>query len=209
MTLAALIAVAALAALAVGAANFLRARDLPPDVGRHLAGVLGGFAYLLGVLMLDAPTATGLAALAALALLGLRLGAPAATRGVRGGRGGRRWGEVVYAAAGSASLAVGWLWLGDRWLAFLPIAFMAWGDNAAGLARLAAGHGAARVMLPPAAMLATCLAVAALVAPGWVGLGGAVAATAAERLRPTDHPFWDDNWAIVAGSLLVMAPSGG
>lgn len=197
--------VAALTVLAVGAANVLRRRGLPPETGRHLAGVLGGVAYLVAALALEPAVAVALSALAALALLVLRLAAPAATRGVRGGRSDRRWGEVVYAAAGAASLAVGWLWLGDRWLGFLPVAFMAWGDSAAGLSRLVAPKDAAGAALPPAAMFAACLAVVALLAPGPVGAIGAVAAVAAETVRPTAHPLWDDNWTIVAASLGVMA----
>ena len=37
---------------------------------------------------------------------------------------------------GTAALAIGWGLLGDRWLGFLLIPFVAWGDSAAGLARV-------------------------------------------------------------------------
>jgi len=54
-------------------------------------------------------------------------------------------------------------------------------------------------------MLVVCLAAAVLYQPYWIGAIGAIAATAVERFRPTTHPLWDDNWAIVAASLTVMA----
>lgn len=107
--------------------------------------------------------------------------------------------------AGAASIAVGWGLLGDRWLAFVPIAFMAWGDNAAGIVRAGFLTGRERDPWPSTAMLAVCLGAAALYQPYWIGALGAVAATAAERFRPIAHPLWDDNWAIVAASLSVMA----
>ena len=106
--------------------------------------------------------------------------------------------------AGTASLAVGWGLLGDRWLAFLPIAFMARGDNAAGLARATIGHLASANLWPSVAMLGVCLAAAALYQPYWIGAVGAVIATAAERRRPIVHAIYDDNLHVVAVSLAVM-----
>jgi dolichol kinase len=127
-------------------------------------------------------------------------------RGVAGMRSTERWGEIAYPLAGTVSLAIGWLWLGDRWLAFAPIAFMAWGDNLSGLVRDNVGTSPVRRFWPSAAMLAVCLIVALTVQPYWAGAVGALAATAVESYRPTTHPAWDDNWAVVAASLCVMGP---
>jgi dolichol kinase len=107
--------------------------------------------------------------------------------------------------AGTASLAIGWGLLGNKWLAFAPIAFMAWGDNTAGLARATVWRGKAMSMWPSVVMLGTSLVVATLFQPYWIGALGAVVATAAERFRPIVHGLWDDNWVVVAVSLSVMA----
>lgn len=45
--------------------------------------------------------------------------------GVKGNLPSQAWSEVTYALGVTAALALGWGLLGDRWLAFLPIAFMA------------------------------------------------------------------------------------
>jgi dolichol kinase len=160
--------------------------------------------YLIAVLALDAWTATALSGAVALLILALRLRFRGQLRGVSGAA-GERWGEVAYPLAGAASIAVGWGLLGDRWLAFIPIAFMAWGDNVAGVVRTQVRSGRETNPWPSTAMLAVCLGMASLYQPYWVGAAGAVAATAAERFHPTAHPLWDDNWAIVAASLLAMA----
>jgi hypothetical protein len=120
------------------------------------------------------------------------------------------------------SLAIGWGLLGDRWLGFMPIAFMAWGDRVAGLVTAAVRSGnvagfltaAVRsgnipIILPSIAMLIVCLAAALLFQPYWIGVLGAMVATVAERFRLIAHGLWDDNWvpddpAIVATSLAVM-----
>ena len=119
----------------------------------------------------------------------------------------RAWAEVTFAMAGTASLAVGWGLLGDRWLAFLPIAFMAWGDSIAGFLRasLWRGNVARAGLWPSVAMLGVCLAAAPLYQPYWIGALGALVATAAERRRPMIRVVWDDNLNVVAASLSVMA----
>ena len=114
------------------------------------------------------------------------------------------WSEITFGLGGVASLAVGWGWLGDRWLAFLPIAFMAWGDSIAGLARATIWHKKRASLWPSMAMLSICLAAAALYQPYWIGAVGGVAATIAERKRPRLGVWWDDNLNVVAVSLAVM-----
>ena len=107
--------------------------------------------------------------------------------------------------AGTISLAVGWGLLGDRWLAFVPIAFMAWGDSVAGLTRdFSHRRGTDVKTVPSTAMLASCLAIGVLFQPYWIGALGAIFAAAAERFTPTVLSVRDDNWTVVAASLAVM-----
>ena len=107
------------------------------------------------------------------------------------------------------SLAIGWGLLGDRWLGFMPLAFMAWRDSVAGSLTVAIRSGNIPIILPSIAMLIVCLAAALLFQPYWIGVLGAMVATVAERFRLIAHGLWDDNWvpddpAIVATSLAVM-----
>jgi hypothetical protein len=184
--------------------NSLYDRGVPNTVSRCAAPVLGGTAYLFAVLWLDAWTATVLSGAMAMLIPALRLGFRRGLRGVRGSLPTQAWSEVTYALAGTGALAVGWGLLGDRWLAFLPIAFMAWGASIAGLARATMWHRREASAWPSIAMLGTCLAAAALFQPYWIGAIGAIVAAAAERRRPMVHALWDDNLHVVAMSLAVM-----
>ena len=99
---------------------------------------------------------------------------------------------------------MGWGLLGDRWLAFLPIGFMAWGDSVAGLLRASLWRSNVASLWSSVAMCGVCLATAALFQPYWIGALGALVATAAERHRPRLLTLWDDNLHLVAMSLAVM-----
>ncbi len=199
------VGIGTLAVLSLLAANLLCDRGASASVSRRVAAVLGGEAYLLAVLWLDVWTAIALTGAVAVLVAALRLRFRDQLRGVSGPASSQRWGEVAYPVAGAASIAVGWGLLGDRWLAFVPIAFMAWGDNAAGLVRARILSGRESNPWPSAAMLAVCLGAASLYQTYWIAAAGALAATAVERLHPTRHPLWDDNWTIVAASLSAMA----
>jgi len=196
--------IAALVALGVLAANLLRDRGVETSVSRRVAAIVGGAAYLLAVLCLDPWVAAAVSATIALLFLLLRLRFRQQVRGLSESDPAQRWAEIAYPLAGAASFLIGWGWLGDRWLAFIPIAFMAWGDNAAGLVRASISNGRQGTVWPSAAMLAVSLAAAALYEPYWIGAIGAIVATAVERFHPTTHPLWDDNWVIVAASLSAM-----
>ncbi len=178
----------------------------PPDreTFQTRVPILGGVAFLVAVLWLDAWTATVLSGAMALLILVVRLGFRQRLRGVRGKLPSQAWSEVTYALGGTVALAIGWGLLGDRWLAFLPIAFVAWGDAAAGMARATLWRGRVLSIWPSAVMLGVCLAVAALYQPYGIGALGALVATVAERHRPRLHLFWDDNLNVVAASLAVM-----
>ena len=208
-------AAAAMALLAIsgwGIANLLFDRGVPGTVSRRAAPALGGAAFLIAVLWLDASTAIAISAGLTVFALVLRLGFRRALRGVGRSSAARDWAEIAYPAAATVSLVVGWGLLGDRWLAFATIAFLSWGDSVAGLVRgVAVWSG--RVMdawRPSVAMLCVCLVVALVFQPYWVGAFGAISATAAEWFRLVAHRIWDDNWVpddpiIVAASLAVIS----
>ena len=166
----AVIAVLALALSGLLVSNVLYDRGMPNSVSRCIASALGGAAFLVAVLWLDTYTAITLSGAMTLFILAVRLGFRRGLRGSRGNLPSQAWAEISYALAGTASLAVGWGLLGDRWLAFLPIAFMAWGDSIAGLARATIWRGNGTSIWPSMAMLAVCLAAAAFYQPYWIGL---------------------------------------
>ena len=186
--------------------NLLRDRGVDRDLACRVPGVLGGVAFLMAVVWLDPWPAVALSGSLTVTIAALRLGFRRGLRGVQGTLPTQAWAEITYPLAGTASLAVGWGLLGDKWLAFVPIAFMAWGDSASGLTRYAViRRGRAMGWRPSIAMLLACLAAAALFEPYWIGAVGAVIGTAAERFRPTSGPLGDDNLAVVAASLAIMS----
>ena len=197
------VAVLGLAGLA--ASNVLYDRGVPSTASRYVAPVIGGVGFLAAVAWLDVWTAVALSGAMTVGILGLRLRSRGRLRGVRGSLPTQAWSEVTYAFAGTASLAIGWGLLDDRWLAFVPIAFMAWGDSAAGFVRATLLRDRPGSLWASAAMLGVCLAAALLYEPYWTGAVGAAVATAAERRRPMLLTFWDDNAHVVAMSLTVMA----
>ena len=202
-------AVVLVAVAGVGLSNFLFDNEAPDSIPRRAAHVLGGVAYLIAVLWLPPVTAVALSSMLALLVIGLRLGFPDSLRGLRRSVSTGDWAEIAYPLAATASLSIGWGLLGDKWLAFLPIGFMAWGDSVAGLVRAVVRRGRIAVLLPSMTMLGVCLLVATVYQPYWIGALGAITATGGERFRLIAHRFWDENWVpddpvIVAGSLAVM-----
>lgn len=197
-------AIGLLALAGLVASNVMFDRGVDPSLSRRVPGAVGGVAFLVAVLWLDPWAAAAVSGVLTLFVLVLRLGFRRGLRGVRGSFSTQAYAEVTFPLAGTVSLAVGWGLLGDRWLAFVPIAFMAFGDNVAGLARATIWQGARGRIWPSMAMLGVCLATAVLFEPFWVGAVGALVATAAERLRPTSPRAWDDNLIVVALSLAVM-----
>ncbi len=177
---------------------------VPRSVSRFVAPGLAGAAFLVAVLWLDPWTAVTVSAVLTVFVFTLRVGFRRGLRGVAGNLPTQDWAEVTFAVAGTASLAIGWGLLGDRWLAFLPISFMAWGDSAAGLTRATLWRNDVASIWPSIVMLGVCLATALLFEPYWTGALGAFAATAAERRRPMALPIWDDNLHVVAISLAAM-----
>jgi hypothetical protein len=200
-----LIGVVATALLGLMGSNFLRDRGFPSSLSRRIAPAVGGLAYLMSVLWLDRWTSLCVSVGMTILLIVLRVGFRDRLRGVKGAHSAQQWAEITYPIAGTMSLAIGWCILGDRWLGFTPIAFMAWGDTASGLARETVSSDRSPTLLTMLAMLAVCLVAAAIFfRPFWVGAVGAVAATIIERYRPGIPGFRDDNIYIVTAALLVM-----
>ncbi len=184
--------------------NLLYDRGVPNTVSRYAAPVIGGLAFLVAVLWLYAWIAVSLSGLMTLIMLVFRAGFRRGLRGIEGTLRTQAWAEVTYPMAGTVSLAVGWGLLGDRWLAFLPIAFLAWGDSTAGLLRATIWDKKRASLWPSVVMLGVCLVAAAFYQSYWIGIAGALSATVAERRRPMVLTLWDDNLHLVAVALLVM-----
>jgi hypothetical protein len=198
------IAVVTLSLCALVLANYLRDRGVAHWVARRLAAVLGGIAFLMAVLWLEAGMAIGVVSALTLGIATVRVARRQGLRGVSGDRPSQNWSEVTFAAAGTMSLLVGWGLLGDRWLGFLPVSFMAWGDNTAGIARDTFWRNHVTSLWPLMAMGSVCLGTAVFYQPYWIGAVGAIVATAAERYRLKIR-FWDDNLNVVAAALLAMS----
>ncbi len=196
--------VVTIALMGLMGSSVLSDHGLDGSLSRRLASALGGIAFLVAVVWLNAWPAVALSAILTLLILGLRLGYSKGLRGVKGRLPSQNWAEVTFALAGTVSLAIGWGIFDQKWLAFLPIAFMAWGDNSAGLVRDTICRTRMGSIWPSLAMLGVCLAAAAFFRPFWIGASGAIIATLAERYRPRFLRIWDDNLIVVMASLTLM-----
>ena len=198
------ISVAVLVGAGLGLSNLLHDRGIPRSLARYVAPWCAGAAFLIAVRWLEPGVAIPLAVVLTATLGVLKAFRRSALRGVEGELASQAWSEITFGLAGVASLAVGWGWLGDPWLGFLPIAFMAWGDSTAGLARAMFWRSNVASVWPSSGMAAVCLGAAFLYQPYWISAVGAVAATIAERKRPRLCVWWDDNTHVVAVSLITM-----
>ena len=179
-------------------------RGVPNYLSRKVMHIFGGLAYLLGVLTQEAQMAVVLSVWTTSLLIAVRIYYPRLLRGVGGSARPHAIAELTYPVAGTISLAIGWWWLGDKWLAFVPIGFMAFGDSITGIVRSAIYKREVKGIWGSVAMLIVCLGVAALYPIYWIGAVGAVVATVAEKLSPVARGAFDDNWILVAASLGIM-----
>ncbi len=196
------------AAVLVGlwCSNIFYDYKVPQYLSRKIGHMAGGTALLLCALLFDSwlwPLI--LAAGFTVLLLGARIIKSNLFRGVGGTGRPVAFAEVWFPAASVVSIAVGWVWLGDRWLAILPALFMAYGDAVTGLTRSVVYNREFKGNMGSVAMLGACLILAwCFYQPLWIGVVGAVVATLAERFTPMSHGWLDDNYTIVLSSLLVM-----
>ena len=201
---AAITSICALTALGLLISNWLVDRGMRSYAARRVPAVLGGCAYLLAVLWLSPWSAILLSISLTALLLAIRFIKRRILRGVQGSE-LQPWVEFTFLLAATASLWVGWVLMEDRWLAFVPIGFLAWGDTAGTLvSETLMRYGKRFRMWPSVGVMGACLAVAALYSPFWVAGTAALAATAAERFTPAIAGVRDDNWAIVGAALAVL-----
>jgi len=201
--------VLAMVALGLGLANALRDRGAPQGVTRWIASVVGGFAYLLSVFWLDAGAAIVLSAICAALIAAMRFRHAGLLRGLRTDAGEASRAELGYPAAATTALVVGWAMLGNPWLSFVAIAFMAWGDASAGLARMFMANSRYQTLAALATMLSVSVVCAWLFYPTTASLAAAVTASAAEAMWPLTGIKISDNWAVVGSATAVMMLLGG
>lgn len=188
-------------------ANYFYDAGIPQYISRKVGHGVGGMGFLLCVFLFSSAWWPIIIAVGFVLLLGgARLVKPQAFRGVGGTGRQHALAEVYFPIAGVISLSVGWAWLGNPWLAVVPILFMAWGDMLTGLVRSQIYGREVKGNWGSVAMILVCLVVAYFFKPYWIGATGAVVATLAERFTPISKGLWDDNWSIVLASLAVMVP---
>jgi len=171
-----------------------------PGFARFAGGAIGGLGYFLAVLILESLPAIFLSVSATILVAFLRVGFRGSLRGVIAKDGGGRHAEITFLATATLSLCAGWGLLGSPAIAFVPIAFIAWGDNLAGLIRTETG---AR-LVPAVGMLVVCLAVAVPALGAAPAALAALVATGLETARPPLPRPLDDNVLIVSSSLVVL-----
>jgi len=180
---------------------------IPQYLSRKIGHLFGGTALLLCALFFNSwlwPLI--LAILFTALLLGARFIKVDLFRGVGGSGRQMAFAEVWFPLASIISIAVGWVWLGDRWLGIIPALFMAYGDAVTGLTRSVIYNREFKGNMGSVAMLAVCLLLAwVFYEPFWVGSIGALVATLVERFTPLSRGWVDDNYTIVLSSLLIMA----
>jgi len=187
-------------------ANYFYDKGVEQYISRKVGHGVGGVGFLLFVFLFSSPWWPLIIAGGFTLLLGgARLIKPQTFRGVGGTGRQHAFAEVYFPVAGTLSIAIGWAWLDNPWLAVVPILFMAWGDMLTGIVRSRIYGREVKGNLGSVAMIIVCLVVAYFFQPYWIGAVGAVVATLAERFTPLSKGIWDDNWTIVLSSLLVMA----
>jgi dolichol kinase len=184
-------------------ANFLHDRGVEKAISRYLAAWVGGLAFLVAILLLDRWVAITIGVFLALLTAAVKLRFASLVRGTEGNTPGQSLSEVSFAASGAACLFVGWGLMSDPVLAFVPIAFMAWGDSSAGVVRWTLLRRRPDSILASCAMFLACSLIGVVVFPVGVALLAASCATLIERVRLVVHNGFDDNW-LVAGSCLIV-----
>jgi len=187
-------------------ANYFYDKGVEQYISRKVGHGVGGVGFVLCVFLFSSAWwPIIIASCFCLLLGGARLIKPQAFRGVGGTGRQHAFAEIYFPVAGVISLGVGWAWLGNPWLAVVPILFMAWGDMLTGLVRSRIYGREVKGDWGSVAMYVVCMSVAYFFEPYWIGAIGATVATLAERNTPISRGIWDDNWTIVLSSLTVMA----
>jgi len=185
--------------------NLMYDYQVPQYISRKIGHGVGGMGYLLSVLLFQEPWyPLVLSGGFTILLWGARFVRPSTFRGVGGSGRSHAFAEIWFPLAGTISILVGWVWLGNPWLAVVPILYMAWGDMLTGLIRSKVYRCEVKGNWGSLGMLIACLMAGVLFSPYWIAACGAVVGTLAERFTPLSKGFWDDNWTIIISSLLIM-----
>lgn len=186
--------------------NYFYDKGCEQYVSRKAAHGVAGMGFLLCALLFSSVWWPLIMTLGFVVMLvAARVVRPSTFRGVGGSARQQAFAEVFLPGSAAVAIVVGWLWLGNRWLALVPILYVCFGDMVTGLVRSRLYKREMKGDWGSLAMLLVCLLVAYFYSPYWIAAAGAMAATLAERFTPPSHGWWDDNWSIVFAGLLVMA----
>ncbi len=197
-------------------ANTLYDHHVPHYLSRKAGHAAAGFTFLAGILLLSSALwAIALAALFGVLLLGARFLRPTTFRGVGGSGRSNAFSEVWFAWVVIPVIGIGWFWLDRPFITLACLLYMAWGDCITGLVRANIYRQPVKGLWGSAAMAGVCLGISwFLLRPVWVGVLGALTATAAEWAFGDVGIFrWgDDNWAVplfsLAAILVALALTG-
>jgi len=185
--------------------NILYDYQVPQYISRKIGHGVGGMGYLMCVLLFPTPWwPIIISAVFTLLLGGARLIRPSTFRGVGGSGRTHALAEVWFPLAGTLSLVVGWVWLGNPMLAVVPILYMAWGDMITGLIRSQVYGKEVKGNWGSLGMIIACLLIGMLFTPYWIAAVGAGVATLAEKYSGLSRTWVDDNYTIIVSSLIVM-----
>ena len=188
----------------IAMSNALYDEKVPNYLSRKLAHVGAGIAFVLSAIFFNTGwTIFGITAAFAVLIFLAKWLNPTMIRGIGGAGRPDSMAELWFPLACATSIGVGWLWLGSPWLGVLPCLFVSFGDAVTGLVRSRVYRKETKGLWGTWAMLATCLGLAFLVQPVWIGHAGAVVATIAEMVTKATRR-WDDNPALILGSTAVM-----
>lgn len=202
--------IAGMVTLGLYLANYFYDKGIVHWMSRKVGHLAAGVAYLLAVLLFSAwiwPVilSGGFTAL----LLIARITKAGAFRGVGGSAREQVLAECWLPGAGTVSLLVGWTWLGDRWLALLPILFACWGDAITGIIRSQIYATETKGNCGTLGMIAACSLIAwCFMNPVYAGAIGAGVATLVERFTPLSEGLVDDNWTVPMASLATLIIAG-
>ena len=186
-------------------ANLFYDYGIPQYISRKLGHLGGCVGFLLCPLLFHSfwwpfILTTGFTAL----LLYARMFRPDTFRGVGGSGRADALAEIHYPATGILTIGILWGYLGQPWLAIVPLTYMGAGDAVTGLIRAKVYKREVKGIAGSYGMLATCLVLAYFITPYWIGAAGAGAAVIAERFTRTTK-YVDDNLTIPLASAFVMA----
>lgn len=198
------ILIAGAALLGLYLANYFYDAGIPQYVSRKLGHLGGAVGFLLCPLLFNSfwwpfILTTGFTAL----LLYARLFRPNTFRGVGGSGRLEAFAEIHFPATGIMLIGICWGIMEEPWLAIVPLTFMGAGDAITGLIRSKVYGKEIKGNWGSVGMLITCLVLAYLIHPYWIGAVGATTAVIAERFTKTRH-FIDDNLTIPLSSATVM-----